>query len=196
MERRINKKLEGYVTSFKDSIRNKISELFSVDNSFRAIDGESRGETNNAYPSDLEDKTKINDLLEHVYDYERLVLSKDDLIKRKRIKNSIPINNRCNAKRANGEQCTRRRKDDCEFCGTHVKGTPHGFIQLNSNGEELSERKVEVVAEEIFGIVYYIDNLNNVYRTEDILEGKTNPEVIAKCVRNNNMVSIPELGLI
>ena len=172
MERRINKKLEGYVTSFKDSIRNKISEL------------------------DLDDKIKINDLLEHVYDYERLVLSKDDLIKRKRIKNSIPINNRCNAKRANGEQCTRRRKDECEFCGTHVKGTPHGFIQLNSNGEELSERKIEVVAEEILGIVYYIDNLNNVYRTEDILEGKTNPEVIAKCVRNNNTVSIPDLVII
>jgi len=135
-------------------------------------------------------------LLEHVYDYERLVLSKDDLNKRKRIKNSIPINNRCNAKRANGEQCTRRRKDDCEFCGTHVKGTPHGYIQLNSKGEELSEKKIEVVAEEVLGIVYYIDNLNNVYKTEDILEGKTNPEVIAKCVRNNNTVSIPELGLI
>jgi len=188
MERRINKKLEGYVTSFKDSIRNKISELFSVDSSV--------GEANNAYPSDLDDKIKINDLLEHVYDYERLVLSKDDLNKRKRIKNSIPINNRCNAKRANGEQCTRRRKDDCEFCGTHVKGTPHGYIQLNSKGEELSEKKIEVVAEEVLGIVYYIDNLNNVYKTEDILEGKTNPEVIAKCVRNNNTVSIPELGLI
>jgi len=104
MERRINKKLEVYVTSFKDSLRNKISEL------------------------DLNDKTKVNDLLEHIYDYQRLTLSKDDLIKRKRIKNSIPINNRCNAKRANGEQCTRRRTDACDFCGTQVKGTPHGFI--------------------------------------------------------------------
>jgi hypothetical protein len=172
MERRINKKLEVYVTSFKDSLRNKISEL------------------------DLNDKTKVNDLLEHIYDYERLTLSKDDLIKRKRIKNSIPINNRCNAKRANGEQCTRRRKDECEFCGTHVKGTPHGFIQLNSEGEELSEKKIEVIAEEIFGIVYYIDNLNNVYKTEDILEGKINPSIIAKCIRNNGSVTIPELGLV
>ena len=172
MERRINKKLELYITSFKDSLRNKISEL------------------------ELNDKTKVNDLLEHIYDYQRLTLSKDDLIKRKRIKNSIPINNRCNAKRANGEQCTRRRKEDCEFCGTHVKGTPHGFIQLNSEGEELTEKKVEVIAEEIFGIVYYIDNLNNVYKTEDILEGKVNPSVIAKCVRNNGSVTIPELGLV
>ena len=171
MERRINKKLEGYVTSFKDSIRNKISEL------------------------DLDDKIKINDLLEHVYDYERLVLSKDDLIKRKRIKNSIPINNRCNAKRANGEQCTRRRKDECEFCGTHVKGTPHGFIQLNSNGEELSERKIEVVAEEILGIVYYIDKNVNVYQTEDIFQNKQNPAIIAKYVKNGDVYSIPEFGI-
>lgn len=172
MERRINKKLELYITSFKDSLRNKISEL------------------------ELNDKTKVNDLLEHIYDYQRLTLSKDDLIKRKRIKNSIPINNRCNAKRASGEQCTRRRKEDCEFCGTHVKGTPHGFIQLNSEGEELTEKKIEVIAEEIFGIVYYIDNVNNVYKTEDILENKVNPSIIAKCVRNNGSVTIPELGLV
>jgi len=173
MERRINKKVEVYVTSFKDSVRNKISEL------------------------ELDDKSKVNDLLEHIYDYERLVLSKDDLVKRKRIKNSIPINNRCNAKRANGEQCTRRRKDNCEFCGTHVKGTPHGFVLLNGEGEEMiSEKKIEVVAEDIFGIVYYIDSSNNVYKTEDILEGKPNPEVVAKCVRSNGSVSIPELGLV
>jgi len=67
---------------------------------------------------------------------------------------------------------------------------------LNSQGEELSEKKVEVVAEEIFGIVYYIDNLNNVYKTEDILEGKVNPSVIAKCNRSNGTVTIPELGLV
>jgi len=172
MEKRINKKLEVYVTSFKDSIRNKINEV------------------------NLEDKSKVNDLLEYIYDYQRLVLTKDDLIKRKRIKNSIPISNRCNAKRANGEQCTRRRKDECEFCGTHVKGTPHGYVNLNSDGVEFSDKKIEVVAEEIFGIVYYIDNEDNVYNTEDILEGKKNPEVIAKCLRNNGSVTIPDLGLI
>ena len=172
MEKRVNKKLETYITAFKDSIRNKVGEL------------------------SLDDKTKVNDLLEHVYDYERLVLCKDDLIKRKRIKNSIPVNNRCNARRANGEQCTRRRKDDCDFCGTHIKGTPHGFIQLNGDGVEYSEKKIEVVAVEIFGIVYYIDNDGNVYRTEDILEGKDNPGIIAQYVRSNGAITIPELGLV
>jgi len=171
MEKRLNKKIESYVTSFKDSIRTKITDL------------------------EFEDKTKLNELLEFVYDYERLSLVKDDLIKRKRIKNSIPVNNRCNAKRANGEQCTRRRKAKCEFCGTHVKGTPHGFFQIDENADN-SIQKIEVIAEDIHGIVYYIDKFNNVYKTEDILEGKQNPAIIAKCIKQSGMITIPELGLV
>lgn len=170
MEKRINKKIETYVTSFKDGVREKITELCFTE------------------------KTKMNELLEFVYDYERLSLIKDDLVKRKRIKNSIPNMNRCNAKRSNGEQCTRRRKDGCEFCGTHVKGTPHGLITSDSSTEIVSH-KVEVFAQEIFGIVYYVDKNNNVYKTEDILDGKQNPQVIGKCVKHAGVLTIPEFGL-
>ena len=171
MEKRINKKVETYITTFKDSIRTKINSL------------------------NLDNKIIQNDLLEYVYDYQRLVISKDDIVKRKRIKNSIPLDNRCNAKRANGEQCTRRRKDNCEFCGTHIKGTPHGYYQINGD-PECSTQKLEVIAEEIFGIVYYIDCNDNVYKTEDIMEEKTNPTIIAKCIRRNGMITIPDLGLV
>jgi hypothetical protein len=170
MEKRLNKKIETYITSFKDSVRDKINEL------------------------EFEEKQLVNDLLEFVYDYERLSIAKDDLVKRKRIKNAIPVNNRCNAKRANGEQCTRRRKNKCEYCGTHMKGTPHGFFQTDENAENTIQ-KMEVVAEDISGIVYYIDKFNNVYKTEDILEGRQNPRVVAKCIRNNGNTTIPELGL-
>jgi hypothetical protein len=170
MEKRLNKKIEVYITSFKDDIRNKINEL------------------------KFDEKSKINELLEYVYDYERLSLAKVDLVKRKRIKNSIPVMNRCNAKRANGEQCTRRRKENCEYCGTHVKGTPHGLINdIECNA--VSFQKIEVFAEEICGIVYYIDKINNVYKTEDILEGKQNPQVIAKYLKQNEKYSIPEFGI-
>jgi hypothetical protein len=55
---------------------------------------------------------------------------------------------------------------------------------------------VEVIAEEVCGIVYYIDKNNNVYKTEDILEGKLNPRVIAKCVKQNGHLTIPELFLV
>lgn len=170
MEKRINKLLENYITLFKDNIKKKITE-------------------NNI------DSNNINNILEYIYDYERLVLSKEDLIKRKRIKNSIPTNNRCNAKRANGEQCTRRKKEESEYCGTHVKGTPHGCFMLNCDNKEILEKKIEVIAEEVMGIVYYIDNNNNVYKTEDILKEIENPKIIGKCIRNNGLISIPELGI-
>lgn len=173
MEKRINKKIETYVTTFKDNIRSKVSEL------------------------NFDEKTKMNELLEFVYEYNRFSLLKEDLSKRKRIKNSIPSDNRCNAKRANGEQCTRRRKDDCEFCGTHSKGTPNGLIQDNENSGNIAiNHKMEVFAEEIKGIVYYIDNNSNVYNTEDILSEKINPRIIAKYVKDDNKYTIPEFGLV
>jgi hypothetical protein len=170
MDKRINKLITAYITTFKDSVRNKITEL------------------------SFDEKPKINELLEFVYDYERLSIVKDDLTKRKRIKNSVPDINRCNAKRSNGEQCTRRRKESCEFCGTHTKGTPHGLIS-SAQTNEICLHKLEVFAEDIFGIVYYIDTYNNVYKTEDILEGKQNPQIIAKYVKQNGVYTIPEFGL-
>jgi hypothetical protein len=133
-------------------------------------------------------------MLEFIYDYQRLVIVKDDMVKRKRIKNSIPALNRCCAKRANGEQCTRRRKENCDFCGTHSKGTPHGLIQTDGNSGNDSH-KLEVFAEEISGIVYYLDKYNNVYKTEDILDGKQNPVIIAKYQKTNGLYSIPDFGL-
>jgi len=170
MEKKMNKIIENYITHFKDSIKTKVLDL------------------------GVEDKTKTNELLEFVYDYDRLVLSNDDFVKRKRIKNAIPTSNRCCAKRANNEQCTRRKKKDCDFCGTHSKGTPHGLV---SEYESLTDiEKIEVVAEDIKGIVYYIDKYNNVYKTEDILQGKQNPPIIAKCIKQNNSFSIPEFGLV
>jgi len=174
MEKRINKKIEMYVTTFKDQICNKITEL------------------------DFNEKTKINELMEYVYEYSRFTLAKDDLSKRKRIKNSIPSLNRCSAKRANGEQCTRRRKEECEFCGTHSKGTPNGLVIDDTTCGDCSvaNHKMEVFAEEIKGIVYYIDKYFNVYNTEDILSEKPNPKIIAKYVLDDNKYTIPEFGLV
>lgn len=171
MEKRINKKIETYLSGFKDNIRNKIIEL------------------------QFSDKTKINELLEYVYEYNRLALSRDDFVKRKRLKNAIPLLNRCNAKRANGEQCTRRRRDDCEFCGTHYKGTPHGSVSTEDGVKNTQTQKMEVVAEDICGIVYYIDKYNNVYHTEDILKGCDNPRIIAKYIKTGNVYTIPEFGI-
>jgi len=162
MEARLNKVIETYVTTFKDDIKNKMTSI------------------------GFADQQRMAELVEYVYDYDRLCLTKTDFIKRKRIKNSIPAINRCNAKRANGEQCTRRRKDDFEFCGTHSKGTPHGLIQEGVTAENTMQ-KVEVFAEDIHGIVYYIDSFKNVYKTEDILSNAKNPRIVGNINTTGNI---------
>lgn len=103
-------------------------------------------------------------------------ITSDDLKKRKRVKNVVPYFDRCLGKKSNGEQCTRRKKDGSDLCGTHIKGTPHG--KINDNSEKV--KKVTVYAKEIKGIVYYIDTDGNVYNTEDVYENKQNPRIIAK----------------
>lgn len=170
MERRLNKKFEDYITSFKNDIRDKINTI------------------------KFEESDKINELMGYVYDYERLVFKKEDISKRKRVKNTIPETNRCNARRANNEQCTRRKKDGSDYCGTHIKGAPHGLITENININEVT-CKLEIIAQEIGGIVYYIDENTNVYNTEDVMNNKENPQIIAKYVNQNGTYSIPEFGL-
>ena len=169
MEKRINKKFENYITTLKENIREKSIELGMNDE-------------------------KMNDLIQYIYNYERMTLSKDDFMKRKRVKNVVPYFERCCAKRANGEQCTRRKKEECEYCGTHMKGTPHGLVEDEENKQTM--QKIELWAQEIMGIVYYLDKYNNVYRTEDILSEKENPEIISKCVKINGKYTIPEFGLV
>ena len=170
MERRINKKLDTYITTFKDDIRDKSTQL------------------------GIEADTKLNNLLQYIYDYQRLSLEKDDFMKRKRVKNVVPFFDRCCAKRANGEQCTRRKKEECGYCGTHTKGTPHGIVD-DKEDEKQQTQKVEVWAQDIQVIIYYLDKNCNVYQAEDIISNKTNPKIIAKYVKVGENVSIPAFGI-
>jgi hypothetical protein len=170
MEKRLNKKIEEYVSEFKDDIREKADDLGLLKNE------------------------QVNQLLQYIYDYERLCFTKEDFQKRKRIKNHVPIYDRCCAKRATDEQCTRRRKEGSEYCGTHMKGTPHGIVDT-SNEPKNNTQKVEVWVQEIQGIAYYIDKGGNVYQAEDIVSNTMNPKIIAKYVKNGEKYSIPEFNI-
>jgi hypothetical protein len=171
MERRINKKIQVYFKTYKDNVREKVEQL---------------GLTNNF---------ELGQLIQYIYDIEPLALGKDDFVKRKRVKNVVHLSDRCCAKRASGEQCTRRRKDDTsEYCGTHMKGTPHGICD-NTESEKPIGQKVEVWAQDIKGIIYYIDKQLNVYQAEDIIVNKMNPKVIAKYVKHGENYSIPEFNI-
>jgi hypothetical protein len=171
MERRINKKFENYISDFKDKVKEKASDL------------------------GLSTDPNLCQLVQYIYDYERFSLSKEDFMKRKRVKNVVHLSDRCCAKRASGEQCTRRRKDTTtEYCGTHLKGTPHGICDLNEDTKPQGQ-SIEVWAQDIQGIVYYIDKFNNVYQAEDILFGKVNAKIIAKYVKVGDIYSIPEFNI-
>ena len=109
METRITKKVDQYLTQFKKDIKDWFIE-------------------NNSNISGEADK---NLFLQYIYDYDNLILKREDFVRRKRIKNSVPLQIRCCACRANGEQCTRRKKNNEEYCGTHSKGTPYGIMEFN-----------------------------------------------------------------
>jgi hypothetical protein len=155
MDRKLNKLIADYVGDFKKNIKEKALGMQFNDE-------------------------KIQELIEYVYNYDRLILTKEDVSKRKRVKNTIPNTNRCHAKRANCEQCTRKQKEGYTFCGTHVKGTPHGVINMTSTENQTTFVIGEVVAEDINGIVYYLDKNGNIFSTEDVLKGTPNPKVIAQ----------------
>ena len=171
MEKRLNKKVDTYISGFKDNIREKATQM------------------------DLITNEKVNQLIQYIYDYERLCFTKEDFQKRKRVKNFVPIFDRCCAKRATNEQCTRRKKDGHEYCGTHIKGTPHGVIDEEQSDIKVNTQKIEVWAQDIQGIIYYIDKFNNVYQLEDIVGNKKNPKVIAKYLKNDENYSIPEFNI-
>ena len=155
MEKRVSAKINEYLDVFKQDIKSWMEE-------------------NN----DIDFKNK-SDFLKFIYDYNNLTLDKDDFSKRKRIKSHVPHYLRCMAKRANGEQCTRKKKDDSCYCGTHDKNRPHGVVDKDDEND-VKLKKMEVRLQDINGILYYIDKFNNIYKTDDIIENKVNPSIIAK----------------
>lgn len=179
MEKRLNKRIDDYVMAFKDDIKGKMIQL------------------------GMEKVENAHLLIQYIYDYERFQFLKEDFSKRKRVKNSVSHFDRCCAKRSSGEQCTRKKKEGYEYCGTHVKGVPHGIVEettnIDADGNKVvissTTQKIEVWVEDIQGIMYYIDKNGNVYQAEDIVMNKLNPKIIAKYIRIGNTYKIPEFGI-
>lgn len=120
-----------------------------------------------------------NDFIQYMMDFPGLELQSQDFQKRKRVKNSVPDYNRCIALKCNGERCSRKQKSsDTQFCGTHLKGAPHGTI---TDGETQNPKKqVNLWLQEINGISRYIDDEHNIYSTEDVLGSLNPPKIIGQ----------------
>ena len=172
MNKRLSAKCSRYVTGFKDNIKEK------------------------ALSMDFNSPDCVSQLLQYVYSYPSLEITKDDLLKRKRVKNNVPFHERCRAKRAPGSvstadsQCTRRKKKGEDFCGTHIKGRPHG--EIDSEPKLPDSIDIQVWAQDIGGIIYYLDGNGNVYSPQDIYENKKDPRIIAKYEKaSDGKYSIP-----
>jgi hypothetical protein len=187
MERRLNQRIDEYLIEFKNQIAGRIQTIVE--------DIEDTGSGRDV--SILADvKTKCNSLAAFVYNYEKIKVGKDDFMKRKRVKSVVPIYDRCCAKRASGEQCTRRKKEGESYCGTHIKGTPHSVMEENVDEPSTPKNvKVDIWAQDIKGIIYYIDKAGNVYDTEDIMKIDKYPKrVIAKYMHDGKGgYSIPSI---
>lgn len=164
MEKKLNAKTNAWISSFKKEIVSKILR----------------------YNPDPQ-----TDLLQFIYNYPNLNFTNQDLQKRTRVKNTVPYHDRCKAMRANGEQCTRRKRADDRFCGTHIKGIPHGEI-TDTPTTEKNFKKVQVWAQDIAGIIRHLDNKGNVYDPQDIYQGNTNPKIIAKYTHHDGVYEITD----
>jgi hypothetical protein len=168
MERRINKKIEEHFINFKNEIIERLKHQHG----------------------DIQSDSDVYKLVEFIYNYPKISVDQDDIKKRKRVKNIVPFCDKCMALRATGEQCSRRKKDGYSFCGTHIKGTPHGHVENKPQANPYTKRTVWI--EEINGISYYIDGNNNVYDSSDIVNNVTGPRIIAKYEKNAfGVYSIP-----
>ena len=129
-----------------------------------------------AYNEKLSQCKNMEDIRLFIESQEKFNLEDLDINKKKRTKNLIKPEEQCQALRANKSQCTRRKKLDCMYCGTHTKGTPYGIIETNNMSS--TTKTLQVFTQEMEGILYYIDNDGNIYNTEDIVNKSTKPRIV------------------
>jgi len=160
MEKNIRAKIDSYECDFKDNLKQWL-----IDNDAYIICGNTTDRT--------------NEFIQHLSDFPRLELTVQDFQKRKRIKNNVPDYNRCIAMKCNGERCSRKQKGEgSQFCGTHIKGAPHGTFE--SNQQTCKKKQVNLWLQEINGISRYIDDSKNIYSTQDIINKVNPPKIIGK----------------
>ena len=165
MEKKAYQKMESYLSQLTETLGKKMEEGLFTD-------------------------LQKSSIMEIIGSSEKPTFEKNDFVKRKRVQNAVSSCLRCSSKRSNGEQCSRKKKEGYDYCGTHLKGSFGVFKQESPNSI-----KVEVWAQDINGIIYYIDKEMNVYNTEDIINNIQNPAIITNYVKTGEVYSIPEFNI-
>jgi hypothetical protein len=154
MESRITKKVEQYVEKMKESIVEKMKE------------------------------SSKEEVCAFILEYEKMTWQKVDFDKRKKLPTLLPVGTRCCANRSTGEQCTRRKKSNSEYCGTHTKQNE------KTNPEEKKDTTTTSIwSQDIQGIMSYIDEMGNIYKPEDVMSKREVIRVIGTYKKEDNHYS-------
>lgn len=89
--------------------------------------------------------------------------------KRKRVKTVLKKNELCNALCSNGKQCTRRKKINENYCGTHMKGCLNGTITDVMKEQDGPHNGLVIKPIEERGIVKLVGSDNELYDPEKII---------------------------
>ena len=124
----------------------------------------------------------------YISNYPNLKLNSEDIASCKpiRVKNIVNPEHQCIAIKTTGTRCSRHKLDTFEYCGTHKKDANCNNIHnceytqtvqskkivpsntKTSLKQNPSKKQLKISLENVNGIMYYIDDNNNVYDTEDI----------------------------
>lgn len=67
----------------------------------------------------------------------------------------------CQARKQDGQRCTRKSKDNSTFCGKHINGQKYGCVTIES---EETPPTISLTIEESNGDQYLVDSSNIVYQ--------------------------------
>ena len=78
-------------------------------------------------------------------------------------KKKLPCSNDllCLGRKQDGKQCTRRRKEGCEFCGKHINNQKYGRIDDSNN--KINNELLRTILVNIDNSDYLMDNKNNLF---------------------------------
>ena len=98
--------------------------------------------------------------------------------KKKKKPNEIDDHSKCLGRKQDGKQCTRRKKEGCDFCGKHLNNQKYG--RVDDNKSTLQTDMIRTVVKKIGTKEYLLDEDNNIYTLEP-----ESPEFIGKLIGEN-----------
>lgn len=117
---------------------------------------------------------------------------KKQLPKKKRAKLPVDPSTICMARKQDGNQCTRRKKEGQEYCGKHIKNRKYGRIdepsphfdkKLSKNSNYLATK-----IEKINGVEYLVDDNNVVYH-----KNISKPSIVGVKVDSNTLCPLEKI---